>query len=363
MIKNTKIWLSILMASVMVLSMAACGKAPEEKPAEEAQAEATEEAQAEEPAEEPAETQEAAAETQEAEAETQEAEAAPLAPVVTYRDAFDTVTLSVPESINDKVTVQMPEADEDGIIFYVFENASAEAAAKLGNDDGGAGYLFSIGVTDQAYAEDLIAHDYPGVEVFAKDDTGNYYVFNHATDVRLVREDGGYTDEALADWEKLNTWAWSIQGTFIADNGLSYEGVEGSELTADTFANGYFRMIGGLEEGTAGSSLELAQAACDAMTFAAVNNLGARDNDKARDLMLEAWDSLTQEEQAAFDAHFMDVVMLMDSTVADWEANKGQFEDAGCGDKMEMLVGMESARTAWDRLKSNTLTLGNSDGE
>ncbi len=354
--------LCVVMAAVMAMSTAACGSGKKEEPAETQETEETAEEQETAETEEAAEPEETAEEQAEEPAAEEQAVSEPvLMEVTAVRNAEDTLTLSIPVPYKDLVVVETPEWDEGGVQFYVSEKRSLDEAAKAGADVEGAGFLFSIASVDKDVAQDIMDNDYPGVEVFARDDDGHYYVFGHATDVRAIREE--YNDETLKDWSMLNAWAWMTQGTFIRDNGLTTEGLSDQEVTAETLAYGYFRLVAGTEEGTAGSSLKLAQTACDAMRFAATHNLAYRNTDELRSAMMTAYESLTDEERTAFDENFMSVVTLLDSCMADWEGNRAQFDDAGCGDMMDLLTGTQNAWDSWDILKANTLTMGNSDGE
>ena len=67
--------------------------------------------------------------------------------------------------------------------------------------------------------QELLCSDMSGVEPFAKDAEGGYYLACHPTDVRLVREDG-YTDEAMAQWSSLCEWAAVAPRFFAEENGL-----------------------------------------------------------------------------------------------------------------------------------------------
>ena len=146
-------------------------------------------------------------------------------------------------------------------------------------------------------------------------------------------------------------------------NELVFEPAEEFSLVPDVvdLAEGYFRAIAGVEQGTAGASLKLAQAAAEAADFAAAFELWDPDVELLRSNMLEAWESLTEEEQAAFDDNFVNVASLIDSCLNDWEANQGLFEDAGVAEDMEMLVFDPLNRLAWENLCAYTLTLGNSE--
>ena len=139
----------------------------------------------------------------------------------------DGMKLSVPEEYADKLLVQTPENDERGALFSVSEIESIEAAKGAGYTWEGAGWLFSISRVSEERMKELRCSEMSGNIIFAKDPNGSYYIFNHPTDVRLVRED--YSDpEALKEWGKLNEWGHSVRETFIAEN-------EG--LTAETYGN------------------------------------------------------------------------------------------------------------------------------
>ena len=129
----------------------------------------------------------------------------------------------------------------------------------------------------------------------------------------------------------------------------------------EAFADFYYRMVAGVPQGTAGASLAEAQAACDVLGFACGNELWLADEDTLRSNMLEAWEGLTEDEQAAFDVNFIGVNELLSSCFEDWESNRGCFEDAGVADMMAELLENETAQWSWDTLSANTLTLGNSE--
>ena len=125
---------------------------------------------------------------------------------------------------------------------------------------------------------------------------------------------------------------------------------------------GYFNVIGTIPKGTAGASLKLAEAATEVFEFAQDYNLACCDISALRDNMLNAWQKvLDEEERANFDENFMDVVTFMDSAKADPAAVAAQLEDAGVKDEFEKLAAKAGAWDNWDTLKSNTLTMGNSE--
>ncbi len=129
------------------------------------------------------------------------------------------LTFSVPGDTADLLAAEAPENAEDGTLFSFSEKASIEAAEALGEETDGAGWLFSIRKVSEDALQELLCSDMSGVEPFAKDAEGGYYLACHPTDVRLVREDG-YTDEALAQWSSLCEWAAVAPRFFAEENGL-----------------------------------------------------------------------------------------------------------------------------------------------
>ena len=129
--------------------------------------------------------------------------------------------------------------------------------------------------------------------------------------------------------------------------------------TAAQLEDGYFSVVAGIEKGTAGSSLKLARGAANAFAFAQDYATGSVKQKTFRDNMLEAWNSLSEEEQANFDENFLDVVNLLKDVTAD--NLPAVFEDAGVADLMRENLAKDNAMKNWDALTANTLTLGNSE--
>lgn len=134
--------------------------------------------------------------------------------------------------------------------------------------------------------------------------------------------------------------------------------------TPEELVENYFKVIGGIQPGTAGSSLRQAQAISSTLSFAGLgHDLWAADIPALRENLLTAWESLTEDEQKAFDESFIPVLTQMRDAWEDWDANSGPFMDAGVGDAMMSLMPLRSSRLSWDVLTSNTLTMGNTDGD
>ena len=129
------------------------------------------------------------------------------------------LTFSVPGDTANLLVAEAPENAEDGTLFSFSEKASVEAAEALGEEDTGAGWLFDIRKVSWEELQELLCADMSGVDVFAKDAEGGYYLKYHPTDVRLVRE-GEITEEDTAAWSSVCEWAAVVPGFFAEENGL-----------------------------------------------------------------------------------------------------------------------------------------------
>lgn len=134
----------------------------------------------------------------------------------------DGMTLTIPAEYAELVIAEAPENAEDGTLFTVSEKTSVEAAKKQGGEDWGAGWLFGVARRSEEQTQQMRTSDMSGAEIFAKDAAGNYYIFTHPTDVRILR-DGEIGEEDMKQWSVLNEWAWSaVRDAFVAEN----EGLE-----------------------------------------------------------------------------------------------------------------------------------------
>ena len=147
----------------------------------------------------------------------------PPSPVSTSeRHAYTSrgLTFVVPDEYVDLLIVDMPQEDEDGTVFSVFEKASYEAGVTDGHDESEwrDGWLFTLSQINRAALDEMMTRDMSGVEVFARDSKGNYYVFLHPTDVRFYRS-SEFNESDTAQWTELNEWAFNkVQDSLIAEN-------------------------------------------------------------------------------------------------------------------------------------------------
>lgn len=132
-------------------------------------------------------------------------------------------TLSVPNEYADLLIVDTTFTQEqDGTFFSVREKASVNAAKTLWPDDEtiGGGFLFGIGRIGEAAFHQSMMAGMTGMDVFARDEKGNYYIYYHPTDVQLIRV-GDYTDADWELWTDLCEWAAGVKLTFLFENRLT----------------------------------------------------------------------------------------------------------------------------------------------
>ena len=139
--------------------------------------------------------------------------------------------LLIPLEYNELVTVETEQAGRPGVLFSVSEKASIEAAKALGDEYDGAGWLFSIGTVSEQELREALCSDMSGETVFAKGADGEYYMYYHPTDVRLVRENNADMEADIQQWGALNEWAETVPDNFMEENaGLVPEKRGNSEI-------------------------------------------------------------------------------------------------------------------------------------
>ena len=100
--------------------------------------------------------------------------------------------------------------------------------------------------------------------------------------------------------------------------------------------------------------------------FASECGIGDEGADIAaiRDEMLNAYEGMSDEGRANFDARFMDIVKFIDAAAADPDSVVAP-DDASVDtiEEFKTLLADEDAMAAWNKLMANTMTIGNSTGE
>ena len=162
---------------------------------------------------------------------------------------------AIPAEYTDRLIVK---TDEEGLLVSVYEKESVEAAQAMDKENSdGAGWLFALGTVSAEELHRMLCHDMSGADVFAENAEGQYFMYYHPTDVRIVRAENAYNDEAFAQWEELNGWAASVRSSFVAENAgltaVSYDNSEiAMELARAAYQEGTKYEIRTLEYGAAG---------------------------------------------------------------------------------------------------------------
>lgn len=127
------------------------------------------------------------------------------------------IAFELPEEIRDLVTVRTDGLEADELVS-VYETASLDAAAERGEEDTGAGWIFSISAIPEDRLRELRCGGMDGMEVFAEDEDV-VYVFNHPTDVRMVRASNDEMDKGMDQWTMINEWAsQEVRQEILANN-------------------------------------------------------------------------------------------------------------------------------------------------
>ena len=125
---------------------------------------------------------------------------------------FDNYSIPIPQEYFERLyyAYYAVEDDETGeeLLLVVSEGASVDAAEAMGEEDTeGIGELFRIIRVSEERLHELLCGDMSGMQAFAKDEDGNYYLFCTPTDVRYVRETNEKMTEDAHEWTELNEWA------------------------------------------------------------------------------------------------------------------------------------------------------------
>ena len=123
------------------------------------------------------------------------------------------------------------------------------------------------------------------------------------------------------------------------------------DVPAEEFSAKLFKILTGLEEGTAGSSLKQAQAAEEIVSFAADKQIWNIDAYARTAAITEAWNGLSDEEKALAKQNFDGMAELIDKAFKDYESVSGTFEDAGVGEDMKALSVNVYAKRSWNALR------------
>jgi hypothetical protein len=127
--------------------------------------------------------------------------------------------LEVPNKYKDDLLTTTIFDKYEGTLFSVSEKKSVEESRAAGMRYDGMGWLFSIGKINEKQLNEMLCYDMSGVEIFARDISGMYYVFRHPTDVRYHRSTIEEMKEDQAKWTELVQWGYKyVRDEFVKNN-------------------------------------------------------------------------------------------------------------------------------------------------
>ncbi len=143
------------------------------------------------------------------------------------------VKFEIPEEIKDLVTVTTEGLKENELVS-AYETGSVEAAKAMDMDDIAAGWLFTISTMPEDEVKELRCGTFEGMDIFAEGEDDIYYIFNHPTDVRYVRESTEEMQEDQEDWSKATGWAYGTVRTDILLNNPELEAKHYTNTSLDS---------------------------------------------------------------------------------------------------------------------------------
>ena len=194
-----------IVVPALIISMAACGAANAQGTQADDKTATTETA--------------ATAETKETEEKTETPAATADEEAKVYENRG--YKLSVPGELADKITVDTPDLNDDGIVFDVYETKSVEAAEAKGNGNQGYGWLFAITEREEESARKMMIDAFGGQKPIAVNADGVYLIYNNPTDVRYERATVEDMEKDQAEWSAACEWAATVAKTFAQENGLT----------------------------------------------------------------------------------------------------------------------------------------------
>ena len=171
------------------------------------------------------------------------------------------------------------------------------------------------------------------------DETGKKLNYTGGMFADYVYDDDGNVDEeetVLLEDNGTGCFTVTENGTLLWEDSYLAEAAEmtltrliPSAPSSEEIKAGYYQQVIGLEEGTAGASLKLAQAVESVYWFCSICHFWCMDHDPFEKALVDAQNSLTAEEKAAFDrnrgALTLEITRLLDEN----EEMGSIYEDAG----------------------------------
>ena len=153
---------------------------------------------------------------------------------------FDEYSVPIPQEYFERLYYAYygveDEETGDELLLVVSEGASVDAAEAMGEEvTEEIGELFRIIRVNEERLHELLFGDMSGIQVFAKDGEGKYYLFCTPTDVRYVRETNEKMNEDIEQWTELNEWVRGELIDDILDNNSGLTPVSYTNTTLDMY--------------------------------------------------------------------------------------------------------------------------------
>ena len=172
-------------------------------------------------------------------------------------------------------------------------------------------------------------------------------------------DDSGYAD--LCTWYDAGAGiSYSVSVTAedldgfdlqaVAEALSPFDGKDYLTPSPEELADGFFKVIAAVEQGSAGASLKCARAAAEAAVFAADHRLWDPDGETLRTNMQESWENLAEKDRSSFRENFGRIADEISGCLENWDSVKDTYEDAGADQQMEMIVFDPLNRLAWQNL-------------
>ena len=122
--------------------------------------------------------------------------------------------------------------------------------------------------------------------------------------------------------------------------------------TAEELQRGVFDVVNSFHPGTAGSSLSRANAAAELLQFVKDYELLHAEREALAQNLRTAWEALPEEEKGTFRENFPGLGELIQELYDEPETVTGLFEDAGVGERIQLLRDTPQLREGWEVLNS-----------
>ena len=179
------------------------------------------------------------------------------------------------------------------------------------------------------------------------DETGTKLTYEGGMFAEYVYDENGNVDEeetCLVEDNGVGFFTLTEEGDLYwhdsyleeADN-MTLKKEIAAAPSAEEILESYYQLVIGMQPGTAGASLKLAEAVRDVYVFCTVNPFWCMDNEAFSNNLEAAQKQLTAEEKAAFDENRGELTLEVTRLLMENEELGSDYTDAGVEEQMEEL--------------------------